>query len=57
MDEGTDASEALSNKLIPLKLGYSAVKCRSQQDLKNGLSVAESLMEEQNYFRTHEKYR
>ena len=33
MDEGTNAIEILSGKVIPLKLGYVGVVCRSQKDI------------------------
>ena len=37
MDRGTDARSVLLNKQIPLKLGYIAVKNRSQYDIDNNL--------------------
>lgn len=46
MDEGTNALEVLSNKLIPLKHGYYAVKCRSKQDLVEKVTIFESLRNE-----------
>lgn len=33
MDEGTNAIEILQGKVIPLKLGYVGVVCRSQKDI------------------------
>lgn len=33
MDEGTTAMEILQGKIIPLKLGYIGVVCRSQKDI------------------------
>lgn len=33
MDEGTNAIETLQGKIIPLKLGYVGVVCRSQKDI------------------------
>ena len=33
MDEGTNACEILSGKVVPLKLGYVGVVCRSQKDI------------------------
>ena len=39
MDKGTDCKEILLNKLIPLKLGYIAVKNRSKLDLINNVSI------------------
>ena len=33
MDEGTHALEIISGKVIPLKLGFVGVVCRSQKDI------------------------
>ena len=35
MDEGTNALDLLSGKIIPLKLGYVGVVCRSQKDINS----------------------
>lgn len=44
MDRGTDARMLLLNKgEVPLKLGYIGIKNRSQADIQQGMSVADSL--------------
>ena len=35
---------------MPLKLGYVGIKNRSQEDIKNGMSVADSLNNEKMFF-------
>ncbi|CAM9685903.1 unnamed protein product [Ectocarpus fasciculatus] len=57
MDAGTDASEILSNKVIPLKMGYIAVVNRSQADINKNLSVREGNAKEKQYFAKHSGYR
>ena len=56
MDPGTDATEVLSNKLIPLRRGYIAVVNRGQKDINEDLSIREGLKKEEEYFRTHPVY-
>jgi hypothetical protein len=34
MDQGTDASEILENRLLPLRRGYIGVVNRSQKDIE-----------------------
>ena len=41
---------------IPLKLGYVGVKGRSNQDLKDGVSVKKGLEEERKFFASHPIY-
>lgn len=43
MDHGTDARNKLLGNEVPLKLGYVGVKCRSQADINNKISVKVSL--------------
>ena len=44
MDRGTDARNLLLNKCeVPLKLGYVGIKNRSQEDIQQNKTVAESL--------------
>ena len=50
MDEGTDCKEILLNKLVPLKLGYIAVKNRSKLDLINNVNIQEGLRKETLFF-------
>jgi len=57
MDSGTDAGRMLQGADIPLRLGYVGVKLRSQLDIKNNLSIAASIVKEQDFFNTHQAYR
>lgn len=41
MDEGTDASEILLNRVIPLRRGYIAVVNRGQKDVNADVSIQE----------------
>jgi len=43
----------LENVLKPLKLGYVALKNRSTQELKAGMTLAEARYAEKNFFTTH----
>lgn len=56
MDEGTNCEEILLNKLVPLQLGYIAVKNRSKLDLLNNLSIKEGLEKEKLFFERNEIY-
>uniref|UniRef100_A0A0N5C3B7 Dynamin GTPase n=1 Tax=Strongyloides papillosus TaxID=174720 RepID=A0A0N5C3B7_STREA len=46
MDNGTDASEVLMGKIVPIKLGIVGVVNRSQRDINNNKSIKESLKDE-----------
>ena len=56
MDQGTNAKKTLLNQEIPLKLGYVAMKNRSQQDIKNKMKVKEALIKEKEFFDKHPVY-
>jgi dynamin 1-like protein len=56
MDPGTDASEILMNKVIPLRRGYVAVVNRGQRDVDADLSIRNGLRNEERFFRTHPVY-
>ncbi|CDJ58415.1 dynamin-like protein, putative [Eimeria maxima] len=56
MDNGTDACKMLLGEEIPLRLGYTGVKNRSQADIKAGKSVQSCLEDERQYFKTHPVY-
>ena len=57
MDSGTDCTDILNNKVIPLKKGYIAVVNRSQKDIQDGLPIRSGLKKETEYFQSHPKYR
>jgi len=46
MDEGTDAIELLNGSIYPLKLGYFGVKCRSQQNIIDKVTIQEAIQRE-----------
>ncbi|KAF1775047.1 Dynamin-type guanine nucleotide-binding (G) domain [Phytophthora cactorum] len=52
MDDGTDAMDMLQGRVIPLKKGYVGVVNRSQADINSKLSIRDSLVKEQNFFKT-----
>lgn len=56
MDHGTDATDILQNKVIPLRRGYIAVVNRSQKDIQDGLAIRDGLAKEQTFFLNHAKY-
>lgn len=56
MDPGTDASDMLHNKVIPLRRGYIAVVNRGQRDIDSDLSIREGLRKEDQFFRSHPVY-
>ena len=56
MDEGTNALELLTGSVYPLKLGYYGVKCRSQQNIIDNVSVKEAIKREKKYFSEHPVY-
>jgi hypothetical protein len=57
MDSGTNIKAELTNEVVPLKRGYVAVKNRSQQDIKNNVTVQQALSKEKDWFRQHPLYR
>ncbi|KIY64452.1 dynamin protein dnm1 [Cylindrobasidium torrendii FP15055 ss-10] len=57
MDAGTNASDILTGRVYPLKLGFIGVVCRSQADINSERSMAEAREKEADFFRTHAAYR
>uniref|UniRef100_A0A0N4Z751 dynamin GTPase n=1 Tax=Parastrongyloides trichosuri TaxID=131310 RepID=A0A0N4Z751_PARTI len=49
MDSGTDASDVLMGKVVPIKLGIVGVVNRSQRDIDSNKSVKESLKDEMEF--------
>jgi len=56
MDPGTDGSDILLNKVIPLRKGYIGVVNRGQLDVESDLSIRDGLKKEMNFFRNHPTY-
>jgi len=56
MDPGTDASDIIHNKVIPLRKGYIGVVNRGQRDIDSDLSIRQGLKKEESFFRNHPTY-
>lgn len=57
MDEGTDASDILSNNFLPLRRGYVGVVNRSQKDIDGNKDIKAALAAEKKFFTSHPKYK
>ena len=57
MDPGTDASDILLNKVIPLQRGYIGVINRGQLDIDRDTPISDGLKKEWDFFRSHPAYR
>ena len=51
MDQGTDAVDLLTGKIIPVKLGIIGIVNRSQQDISEAKSIEDALRDEQVFLR------
>jgi replication fork clamp-binding protein CrfC len=56
MDEGTDALDLLQGNVYPLKLGYFGVKCRSQKQIDDKITIAKAIDNEKDFFGRHAIY-
>lgn len=56
MDLGTNAKKTLMGGEVPLKLGYVAMKNRSQKDILDKVNIQQGLQKERDYFKSHEVY-
>lgn len=56
MDKGTNARKMLENEEIHLRLGFYAVKNRSQEDIDNKKSVEDMRRDEKKFFAAHPVY-
>ena len=57
MDEGTDASEILLNRVFTLRRGYVGVVNRSQKDIDGRKDIRAALDGERKFFLSHPSYR
>jgi dynamin 1-like protein len=57
MDEGTNAIEMLQGKVYPLVNGYIGIKCRSQKNIIDKVTIREGLDKEDVFFRNHASYK
>lgn len=56
MDQGTDALDLLQGNIYPLKLGYYGVKCRSQRQIDDNMSIKDAIENERQFFEEHPIY-
>lgn len=56
MDKGTDATDLLSGRLLPLRLGFVPVVNRSQSDILKNKPIREMWRDERAFFRSHPAY-
>ncbi|EZG78969.1 putative dynamin-like protein [Gregarina niphandrodes] len=57
MDQGTNGARMIMGEEVPLRLGYIAVKNRSQADILGAKSVKASAEDELKFFKTHPAYK
>ncbi|PVU84923.1 hypothetical protein BB560_007213 [Smittium megazygosporum] len=57
MDKGTSAVDILTGRVYPLRLGFTGVVCRSQEETDSNKSIAEALVSEKQFFENHPLYR
>jgi len=56
MNKGTNVLEVLEGKKHPLRLGYVGVVCRSQEDIKQSVTIEKALRNEEDFFNSHKEY-
>lgn len=54
---GEDAVEVLEGRVLPLRLGYVGVMCRSQADITRNVKVEQHLIKENEFFSNHPAYK
>lgn len=55
IDKGAEADvlQVLQGKVVPLKKGYTIVRCRGQSDINENVSLAEATRQEKEFFASH----
>lgn len=53
VDESVQLLQILEGRVYPLRRGYVPVKCRSQKDCQQGITLEDSLRQERKFFATH----
>ncbi|XP_051739307.1 interferon-induced GTP-binding protein Mx3 [Ctenopharyngodon idella] len=55
IDKGAEADvlQVLQGKVVPLKKGYTIVRCRGQSDINENVSLAEATRQEKEFFANH----
>ncbi len=60
VDKGAEADilQVLQGKVVPLKKGYTIVRCRGQSDINENVSLVEAIRQEKEFFakNTHFRY-
>lgn len=58
MDRGAEAEvvAVVTNQHYVLKKGYTIVKCRGQQAVKDGQKLEDAMAEEVDFFKNHEHF-
>jgi vacuolar protein sorting-associated protein 1 len=56
MDKGTDVTDILAGKQVPLRLGYIPVVLRGQRDIETKKTIKDALRSEDEFFNSHPKY-
>ena len=56
MDAGTDASDVLENRVIPLRLGFVGLVNRSQLDITQRVTIEAARANEAAFFARHAAY-
>ncbi len=51
-----DVLAVVNNQRVVLKKGYTIVKCRGQQAIKDGKTLEEAMDEEMDFFKDHEHF-
>uniref|UniRef100_A0A8C2GD55 Uncharacterized protein n=1 Tax=Cyprinus carpio TaxID=7962 RepID=A0A8C2GD55_CYPCA len=59
IDKGTEESilAVVHNKVIPLRKGYTMVKCRGQQQIDKKIPLEEAAQMERDFFQNHDHFR
>lgn len=59
IDKGAEADilKVLQGKVVPLKKGYTIVRCRGQSDINENVSLAEATRQEKEFFANHSQFR
>lgn len=59
IDKGAEADvlQVLQGKVVPLKKGYTIVRCRGQSDINENVSLAEATRQEKEFFSSNMHFR
>ncbi|XP_056596277.1 interferon-induced GTP-binding protein MxB [Triplophysa dalaica] len=58
IDKGAEADvlQVLQGKVVPLKKGYTMVRCRGQSDINDNVSLGEATRQEKEFFAIHPQF-